>query len=236
MLKKTTAFIFVACSFLSSFCQEATPKKTDVYIGVQFNQLIRQLLNFSNTGTAINNPYLVTFAANSSHSGNGINFGIGYTFNEINDGDAFTSRETKINDLFVRAGYEKKCSLSAKFLVSWGFDIIIDRQKNKTKTDDNSANDLQVETSHTINGTGVGPRFSLNYNITDKILIGTEANYYWKSGKDERSNKTTFTTFEFDPSTGTTRQARRTETDEGSEKFKKFQFNVPAVVFLVLKF
>ena len=219
-----------------AFAQEEEPvKKSNQFIGFQANQLIRQILNFGNTGSAVNNPYALTFSANSIGTGRGINIGIGYSFNQSNDGDAFTHREIKVDDFFFRLGWERKRALSGQWVISYGIDVVGEVLKNRTETS-NSGNDFVVETTSRSSGTGFGPRFTLNYELTEKIWVGTEVNYYYVAGKDNSEVRTTFTTTEFDPFTGQPRQVRHTEVTESSEKSKRFQFNVPAVIFLILKF
>jgi hypothetical protein len=71
--------------------------------------------------------------------------------------------------------------------------------------------------------------------LTDKIVIGTEANYYFKSIKVEQTQANIFFETVFDPITGQSRQVRRSEENSTEEKNKRFQFNPPAVIFLILK-
>ena len=224
------------CIFTLAFAQEASPtKKSNQFIGFQANQLIRQILNFSNSSSAVTNPYAFTFAANSIQTGRGINIGIGYSFSQSNDGDAFSQREIKVDDFFFRLGWERKRTLSGRWILSYGVDFVGEVLNNTTETR-NSSNDFKVTTTSRRTGAGLGPRFTLNYELTEKIWVGTEVNYYYVSGKDKSEVKTTFTTTEVDPFTGQIRHVRHTDVTDSSEKSNRFQFNVPAVIFLILKF
>lgn len=205
--------------FLSSasFAQQDSiyRKKTNHYIGVQANQLIKQLFNFSNNNAVVNNPYMLVYTINSAHNGWGCNIGFGYAFNEFKDGDAFNTRETKINNLFLRAGFEKKTNLGKKWIFSGGFDMTIDNQKNETK---NTSNGFVFDTESKSKGWGFGPRVTLNYNITNRILLGTECTYYFRSAKN---NSTT-------SSSGVK--------EETSDKSKQFLFTPPVVLLLIVNF
>jgi hypothetical protein len=88
------------------------------------------------------------------------------------------------------------------------------RESQKNITQSNSQpGDFKTETRNS--GTGIGLRFTLNYNISEKILLGTEATYYYKSLKETRTG---------------------TGAPEETEKFKEFTFAVPIALFLILKF
>jgi hypothetical protein len=197
--------------------QDSTHRKTNHYVGVQANQLIKQLFNLSNSSSAaVNNPYLIVYSFNSIQTGWGMNFGLGYTFNEFKDGDAFSRRETKINNYFFRFGVEKKTSLGKKWIFSAGFDVTNDNQKNNTKTNSGGST---FETDTKSKGWGVGPRVTLNYKITDRILLGTECTYYFRAGKNTLKSSSNFG-----------------PTEETSDKENQFLFTVPAVLILIVKF
>lgn len=208
------------------------------YFGIQANQLFRQLINVSNTSaSAINNPYLLTYAVNSNRTGWGLNVGLGYTYSQSNDGDATNKRETKINDLFFRVGFERKHTLGKRWLTSWGFDIVYDALKNNTVTTTGIDNNKSVfETTTKSSGPGFGPRFTLSYRISEKIYVGTEANYYYKSLSESSEAKTSITAFVFDPNTGQQVLTTTNDVTKSDSKQKNFQLNVPAVLYLVLKF
>ena len=203
---------------------EATEKKATTYLGVQANQLIRQIFNFSNSNSAIDNPYLFIYSVNSKETGVGFSSGLGYSVSQITDGDASNKRETKINNFSIRVGVEKKSSIGKKWLVSWGFDITHDNLKNETSNTQafNPNNTSVSTTTNTTSSWGIGPRFTLNFQLTNRILLATEANYYYKSGSTATTSSTSSPSFNSEIKT--------------SSDFTKFQFTVPAVIYLILKF
>ncbi len=188
------------------------------YIGVQANQLLRQLLNFGGTSNNVGNPYLLTYAINSTKSGVGLNFGLGYTYNSSSNGDPITPRTTTDNSLSLRLGIEKKFTIGKRWFSSYGLDFLLDESQNKTETTFNQGNGFpanKTTTEFTNNGTGLGPRFTLNFLISDKIILGTEANYYYRS---------------FTSTQKVTNQPDQTNNP------KSFTFAVPAVLYVILKF
>lgn len=238
MRHKIWAFLaFTQLVSLGVWAQDETvpEKKSSHYVGLQMNQLVRQIFNFSGSNSSVNNPYLLTWAVNSNNGGFGFAAGFGYTFNEINDGDQFVDRKTTNNDLFFRIGMERKSMLAKRVMLNFGGDVVLDRQKAATETKDKSQSQINFENATRSTGSGFGPRLGINYVLTDKIIIGTEATYYFKSIKVKQTQTNVFFENVFDPITGQVRQVRRTDETETEEKNKRFQFNSPAVIFLIMK-
>jgi hypothetical protein len=211
------------------------------YLGVQANQLIKQILNFSNSNPAIDNPYLLTYSVNSKRTGVGFSSGIGYSINEFSDGDQTSKRTTKISNLSFRIGFEKKSNLGKKWFTSWGIDLVHESSKNETSVSQSQLNspDIKFSSNSTNKSSlwGLGPRFTLNFRITEKIILGTEATYYYKSGTNTTQASTTSTQQEFDPQTGQLRLVTRTtNTPETSTDFTNFRFAIPTVLYLIVKF
>jgi hypothetical protein len=223
MLRVLGLGAFFSILVMSGFAQDNSASSDDVatgkvshYISLQANQLFRQLFSLSNTSSsAINNPYLITYSVNNNVSGFGFCAGLGYTFNEFKDGDGSIERETKINDLAIRIGFDKKSLLGKRWILGFGADIVIDNQSNTTTTSNFGGN--AVETKDKVSGWGLGPRLSLSFKITEKILVGTEATYYFKSLKNTTELNSGFSN------------------ESESTDLKSFQLNVPAVLFLTLK-
>src|SRR5690606_24220258 len=88
---------------------QATPKekKLEHRVGVQVNELIRQVFNFSNTSANVNNPYLLMYSVNWAKTGWGIRLGAGYTTRSIANDDGISSTVSDINVLNLRLGFEK---------------------------------------------------------------------------------------------------------------------------------
>lgn len=232
--------LLVALLSVKAKAQDSTIVQSSLYthyFGIQANQLLRQLFDFGGTNTLPANSYSLVFSFNSPTTGAGMNTGFGYTFNEFNDGDATIRRETKINDLFFRVGYEKKRSLGKRWLASSGIDLVVDRQRNETMntTDFGSGNKSKISSETKVGAWGLGPRITLNFKVSERIYIGTEATYYFKAIKDTRIIESEITSQFFDPFTGQISIQTTRDKDEVESKIKRFSFSSPAVLFLILK-
>jgi len=237
MIKKPFASILLATLCMASQAQSKDPKAKSSYLGVQANQLLRQLFNFGSSSSTVTTPYLLNYSRNSDSTGLGFNVGVGYSFDQFKNGDAVFERTTKLNDLFLRAGFDRKYWLGRKWMAGWGIDVVLDNQKNNTTTKtDSDFNKSTITTTSKLNALGFGPRLTLHYRITDRILIGTECTYYFKALKDSEEIESKISTREVDPFTGQVIFITRTEKEESDDKLKKLQFNVPAILFLTLKF
>lgn len=243
-MKKRLCWCAVLCiATLSCYSQsDSTHHKTSTtYLVVQANQLIRQIFNFSNANAAIDNPYLLTYSVNSKRNGVGFSSGLGYSISEAADGSPSNKRETKINNFSIRVGVEKKSQIGKRWTVSWGLDIVHDNLKNETKNNQNTdpsnpAIRFESTTTNTTSAWGFGPRFTLNVAITNRILIGTEASYYYKSGSTDVAASNTNTFLQFDPGSGGNKLTTNSTKTESSSDFTKFQFIVPAVIYMTIKF
>jgi hypothetical protein len=216
-MRKLLLTLFLSAAFISVLGQDAEETSSPDnslqghYLGLQANQLLRQILNFGGSSSAINNPFLLTYSTNNA-SGAGGNFSLGYNYTQTNDGDAITRREVTNSDFNFRAGLEKKSRLGKRLILAAGGDIVYQSLKVKTKVTDNFSGNFS--TVNKTSGFGFGPRLSIYFQITDNFLVATEANYYLK-----------FLNQTFDVNPG----------DKEEEDVKQLQLNVPAAIFLVLK-
>lgn len=213
-------------------------KSTTSYFGVQANQLLNQLFNFGNSSPSINNPYLLTYSLNSNQTGVGLNSGLGYTVHSTDEkSDPNTTRKSTISSFSIRAGIEKKSFIGKKWLASYGFDLLYNNEDDNTTTSTSfQGNSNSTGSVSNTSYFGFGPRFALNFVLSERILLGTEATYYFKSITVSQTIKNTSTFQVFDPNTGqTTNQTTSSETHT-SQNNADFVFNVPVSIFLIVKF
>lgn len=234
-MKKITlvAILFIGC-MQNSFAQSqpdatADDKKEKVFeqtVGVQLNQLINQVFNFSNSSSLNTNPYLLNYSINLCKTGWGARAGVGYNYSTTSSNDGITSTDTKLNNLSFRVGLEKAFRLSKKWSAGVGLDFVYNDSKDHTTNSVNSTfgnPGSTTDTKTTTTSSGGGPMAWLRYYITDKILIGTEASFYYTSGKQNQ------TVIVIDPSTAPVTTPSSTKTGEGT-------FSSPIVFFLSVKF
>ena len=213
-------------------------RSTHQYLGLQANQLLNQLFNFGNNAPAINNPYLIIYSVNSVRTGVGLNTGMGYTVHSTDDkSDPNTSRSTTISSFSTRVGVEKKSLLGKKWQVSYGFYLLYNNEDDKTNiTSQFQFNSNSSESNSNTSYFGFGPRVALNFFITEKILLGTEATYYFKSIKISQKITNTQTSIFVDPNTGQQSSQTTTSATNSSQKSTDFALNLPVALFLILKF
>lgn len=194
MIKFFSAVICFAAIVFHCNAQNEIPKakKFNHYAGIQANELLRQLFNFSNTNTTINNPYTIIYSLIPANSGWGYHIGLGYKYSWINDKNAAVGKVSKVNDLFYRIGIEKKITLGKRFEVGVALDFAGSYQQDKTSSLSvtnlfNSVDSSATTVTDKIISYGGGPQASLGFHITDKIMLGTEATLYYKSQKNKQN-------------------------------------------------
>ena len=238
-------FLFFASCFvmatLNSFALETTPikaKKFNHYIGLQANELIRQLVNLNNNTTANTNPYLLIYSINIIKTGWGLHAGIGYDYTSITDKETQINRETRVNDLNYRIGAERKFVLSNRFEASAGIDYLVGWKTDKTFSITVNNNGSTIDSSVTTvftktTSSGEGLQLFLGLHITEKIMVATEASMYYTKKKEKKNilnvNKE-IELFNNNLETITTSNLNTgSETDD-------FSFNIPVAIFLIVKF
>jgi len=227
----------VGC-IVNSFAQTDGPdsKKDpamDQYIGVQMNDLIRQVFNFNNSATTpIANPYLLTYNINMKKTGWGLRAGVGYNYASTSTNDGITAATTKLNDLQFRIGIEKAFKLSSKWSAGAGLDFLYN-----TNNDNTSSTVSSTDTVTTVNKTvsssyGGGPMAWLRFRVSEHVLIGTETSFYYTTGKQKNTIDITEPTV--DPLSGqsftsTTETVTNPTLSQGT-------FTVPVAFYLIVKF
>lgn len=195
---------------------QPTGSNVSHYVGLQVNQLFRQLLNFGGGTNAINNPYLLTYSVNSKKTGVGFATGIGFSTQQTTSSDNFLNTRTKLNDFAWRVGIEKKKYVSRHWLTTFGWDILMESNKSEVTSISGDIQNPKVTTTKT--GYGTGPRIAINYQFHERFMVGTEASMYFKWTR----------------STSKTSDTPGTSTEDAG--LKSFSITVPAVIFGVMKF
>lgn len=229
------------CCLLSPFChaqQEAIiplPKEKflDHRIGVQANELIRQVFNFNNsTNNTLNNPYLLTYSITHAKTGLGLRLGVGAEFNSFKADDGITKSENDINKVNARAGIEKVFKLSGKWSAGAGADVVYYNNTSYTKTSVRTIDSSKTDLATSESTLGYGAMAWLRYHITPRIHIGTETSFYYRKGDVSQ----TLTISRRDFTGGSTTPKIVTTTDKLDNTVKEGIFRVPMVFYLVVMF
>jgi len=206
-------------------------QKTEQYVGVQANELIRQIFNFSNTNNTITNPYLLTYALYFKKLDFGIRTGLGYTYNSNTTNDGVTKTTSNLNDLSFRIGVERIFKLSRRFTSGVGIDGIIGINDDKTTTAVHSFDTTTTVTTSKSNTYGGGAMAWLRYNINKKISIGSEVNFYYTTATPEQTISVTTRNNNLPG-----RPIVTTTTTSDGDVQSDAHITIPAVIYLVVRF
>jgi hypothetical protein len=194
--------------------ENAPARKSSHYIGIQANQLLRQLISFGGNSSPVSNPYSLVYSVNSNVNGFGLTTGLGYSAQDSKTTDQFSSITTKTSEFAWRIGLEKRTYLSRHWLIGLGGDILVESAKTETS---NKGNGVTTSITTDSKRSGFGPRVSLNFQFHRRLMVGTEAAYYFRWIKQKQT------------SIGTG------QANDPATSLRSFAFTLPAVIFLTFK-
>jgi hypothetical protein len=199
---------------------------------VQLNGLIRQVVNFNNnTTTTPVNPYLLTYTINSVETGLGLRLGAGANFSSSTVKDGITETITSINDFQLRLGLEKRFELSKRWSAGIGLDALANGSNDYTTATIHSFDTTTTKTISKLPAYGGGAMGWLRVRVTEKILIGTEASFYYLAGTEERELAVTKKVMS---STPPFTMVTTTTVTKSKPKFSQGTFQSPIVFYLVV--
>lgn len=232
-MKKNALFIALLVIIPAiAYAQDAInpAKKLEHQVGIQVNELIRQVFNFNNTGNSNNNPYLVTYSAGLVKSGWGLRVGGGYTVRSFANDNGVNATESTIDAVHLRFGVEKKFQLSEKWTTGVGIDGLYDNDKNNTTSVVRGFDTTTTTTKSLVTSYGAGTMAWLRFAITPKVLIGTETSFYYRTG---------FQKEQVDISKRSQQIVGKPITNSSSKidnDLKAGSFNVPVAFYIVIRF
>ncbi len=230
---KTALIALLSLASLNGFAQSATEKQDekiyDHYIGAQVGQLLMHLFNSNANSIGTGNPYLVTYSMNSRKSGWGVRFGAGYNTTSNSTALSSSTATTDNNDIQFRAGVEKTYELSDKWTAGTGFDLVMNSQNDRSVASNYNYqyDTITTTTNYRVFTLGGGVFGKVNYHLGKKVLIGTEASMYYLAGTKEQTTDVV-TAYVNNPTTATGTKSR--------PSIHQGNFNLPIVVYLILKF
>ena len=202
----------------------------DYYIGVQANNLIKQILNSNSTGTG--NPYSVNLSMDSKKTGWGFRMGIGYGHGNGNNNLGTELTNSSGDDLQLRLGIERAYSLSKRWSAGAGFDFVLNSNNDFNYQSVYSTNSIgQADTLHTGTRTlaysmGGGLMGWLRFKISEHLLIGTESSFYYIAGMKKQ-------TVSYNQWTGIGYVDETSTTNKG---ISQGAFTAPIAIFIHVKF
>jgi hypothetical protein len=229
-LKISLLFCLMTSSFFAIAQSDDKIKKYSHLVGLQVNQLIRQVLNFGGNSAAINNPYLLTYSLQRIAKKDALDIGLGYTYTNSFQNDGNLKNENHLNELYLRVGYQTQLFSSGRFTSQFSIHGLFELFNNKTKVEqDFNSQITKVNTKSDIVRYGISPTLGLRYKINDRLFIGTEASYAFRLGtrKSTSTSETIFVSFPSPPQITTT---------ESDNDLTQFQLQLPTAIFAVLRF
>ncbi len=235
MLKNFVLAAFLLFGGATAIAQTATtvtPDRITHYIGLQANQLLKQVINFGNS-PAVNNPFLLKYSLRFNETQTQINAGFGYSYSQQTEKGGLKS---DLSNLDFRLGYGKSYPIGKKFELGIGIDGVLKAQNIQTVNVQSfnfgSGIDSTITTSKSVAmGYGLGPQVTLTYAITDRILIGTEASYYFirSSQKLEVQSKNYSSSFGGP-------EVLTVTIDKDESKAMDLNLQLPVALFLIITF
>jgi hypothetical protein len=227
------------CGIAGARSQDAAPpKKFDHWAGLQVNELVRQLVNLNADDDLVDNPYLVKYAVFADRCRWGLQAGFGFRYDNFEDKLSPTGQASRIYDVFYRAGVAHRFSIGKRWEVVAGLDFAGSRQSDKTHTlqvlDQGARIDTTVTYSNSVvKGRGGGLQLGLQFQVSGRIWLGTEATFYFMEFSDKQSVVLTEieTWPDFPENNSYSVSSSNSDIDHTA-----FEITVPAVLFLLIRF
>ena len=236
--------LFATVVFLIFFSNESIAQKEQSSkllhheLGVQANQLLRQLINLSDDDAFLSNPYLLTYSVFGNCKW-GVQLGGGYFYNRIEDKFSQANHESKLNDFAYRAGIARYFNFGKKWYATVGLDYAGRYIENKTATvsvvetpnisiDSTTSNVRTIEKSN-----GGGIQLRLGFKITEMISLSTEATFYYfdNSVKSNVLQEQTITSFFVNLQDSYTLSSSNSDVSSSD-----FTTTIPVAIFLNINF
>ena len=222
-------FAWLPSSYSQADTSAHKSKGYDQFIGVQANNLIREVFSFTNNPSLNNNPYLLNYSINSRRTGWGLRLGVGYAYNSNTTDDGVTKTVTNINDYELRLGVEKAFRLSRKWSTGVGIDLLLNNNNDNTTTVIRDFDTVTSTTKSKVTSYGGGAMAWLRYSISKNVILGTEASVYYTTGKT--SSAITTSTVSPDPF-----QSPITTSSTASFNSSQEVMSGPVTLFLIVRF
>lgn len=208
-----------------------TENKLTHYIGLQANPLLRQILSLSNVSDS-DNPFLLTYAMRFNPSDLTVNAGFGHSQSTSEDQDGLKISST---DFSGRLGIGKRHTLGKRFEVGYGLDFITGKTSTETFTIQvinfgNGKDSTFTTTKSVLRNYGLGPQINISFLITENILFGTEASYYYIRSTEK------FHVESVNHSTINDITLINTDLINDEIKISEFSLQIPIALFLIIKF
>lgn len=233
-----TAVTLLLSNVKAGDADSLSTKAVSHYIGVQANQLLKQIINLNASSTPINNPYLLTYGIFSNEINWGLELGLGYNYTNTKDNLSPTDHETKLNQTFYRLGVARKFDIGKRWEAGIALDYAGSSEKNTTfsysVTEFNGQKDSTSTLSDSnIKSSGGGLRTNIRFGLSKYIFLGTEMTFYYSKTKNKSDVTVTevFSNVNFPGD-----DFAETSNSKSDLSEKSFVMTLPVAIFLIVKF
>ena len=130
---------------------------------------------FNSGGDALpKDKYL--FSLKFSHTGGAVRFGMNFSTRNSTEFLPTGTRDLSENNVFLRAGYERRNAIGHNFTVYYGFDVLAEREFERNTFDNFTLG--RITSRKTKYGFGAGPVLGIQYELMKNIALSTEASIY----------------------------------------------------------
>ena len=223
-MKRMTSFLvfFLLASSLVAQEEETIKKKELGHeIGVNATFLIKQFFDFGNSQSNFTlSPYALTYKLVSNGGKHAFRTGFGGSYERVVEDLENVGAVRTLNDLVLnyRVGYEYRIPFGKGFISTFGFDFLGFNTNSKVVAI--SAIGTTTTTSD-INGLGLGPMMGIEYCFKGKVSLATELNMAYTHSNNKSS---------------TIIEGTVTSSESTSRQSDSFRLDLPASLFIVIKF
>lgn len=143
----------------------------------------KEFIGLGSSNINIISPYILSFKwLNPQKSG--FRSALGANISKRNESvDRNSSKIVDNQSIDLRLGYEFNLFAEKRFRLYSGIDVVAGLEKMKiiTNSQDFNGFELKFETIRTIQTIGAGPVLGFQYNLTKRLNLFTEANFYFKN-------------------------------------------------------
>jgi len=212
----TATFLFLVLSF-QLFGQEKSDSEITHQIGINVTSFIENFFVLSGNN-ANPGPYSITYKR--IKDGKALRLGFAGRLNIADSSQPGQAVRRNINNLFqLRFGREWRKNISKRWLCFYGGDIIGNLSSRTSSINDGLGNNT---TSNTSFGGGLGAIAGIQFKISDRIFLTTEAGFLYNYSFQKFSQ-----TFDAFP---------ELNIDPTTTNFNSLDFELPSAIFFVVSF
>ncbi len=175
--------VLMLCSnTLQAQSDSSKSNEKDAYLGIHANELVRQLIPSSASSVNNNFNYLLSYIKYKPGYKYGTRMSGNFILNSLSENVNNTTRITNNNIFQYKVGKEKLKVLEKGFSYALGWDVLLSLNNSITRSSSLiSSSNLSTSITSNILAAGTGPGIRITYNLSPRILLGTDAGAYFST-------------------------------------------------------